>query len=65
MIGLGVGEAVGGYFNGFLHDKYGSKKAVIFNLVQLVVAIILLVLYTWNNNFNMYSAAAVNLMWGL
>jgi predicted MFS family arabinose efflux permease len=65
MIGLGLGEAVGGYFNGFLHDKYGSRKAVIFNLIELVIAVALLMLYTVNNEFSMWTASVMNLMWGL
>ena len=65
MIGLGVGEALGGFFNGYLHDEYGSRKAILFNLVELVVAIILLILYTWNNKFNIWTASALNFAWGL
>ena len=65
MIGLGVGEALGSFINGLLQDKYGSRKAVIFNVVELLVAFSLLIWYTLNNNFNLWTAAAVNFAWGL
>ena len=29
MIGIGVGEIMGSFANGYLHDKLGSKKFVL------------------------------------
>ena len=64
MISLGVGESVGVMVNGWIQDKYGIKKAVYCNMAQMVLAFMVLLLYTWNNKFSMWSASTLNFLWG-
>jgi len=64
MISLGVGESVGVMANGWIQDKYGIKKAVYANMAQMVLAFIVILLYTWNNKFEMWSASILNFLWG-
>jgi hypothetical protein len=37
MVGFGVGEVTGGFFIGFIVDKYGSKVAILCNLLIILV----------------------------
>lgn len=37
MVGFGVGEVLGGFFIGFIVDKYGSKVAILCNLLIILI----------------------------
>jgi predicted MFS family arabinose efflux permease len=37
MVGFGVGEVTGGFFIGFIVDKYGSKTAILCNLITILI----------------------------
>ena len=65
MIGLGVGEVIGGLGNGQLQDKFGYKIALKANLIQLVLAFAMVIYYTIQESWSMYIAVALNFCWGL
>jgi predicted MFS family arabinose efflux permease len=37
MVGFGVGEVFGGFFIGFIVDRYGTKTAILCNLVSILL----------------------------
>ena len=39
MVMFGVGELTGGFFIGFIVDKYGSKMAAVANVLIIIVMI--------------------------
>lgn len=65
MISLGIGESVGVVMNGLIQDKYGIKIAVYVNFAQMVFAFLIILLYTWNNNFTLWFASILNFFWGV
>jgi predicted MFS family arabinose efflux permease len=36
MVGFGVGEVLGGFLIGFIVDRWGTKAAVITNLIMIL-----------------------------
>ena len=65
QVGLGVGEVVGGYLNGEIEDKFGVKASFYANIVQFVLAFAALIAVTYLNEFTLWSATLMNLLWGL
>ena len=45
MCFLGVGEIVGSIFNGRLEDSMGPKKMVILNIVEMLVAFVVIIAF--------------------
>jgi MFS family permease len=37
MVGFGVGEILGGFLIGYIVDKFGTKMAILMNLVLIVI----------------------------
>lgn len=64
MISLGIGESVGVLFNGWVQDKYGIKIAIYANMAQMILAFITIMLYTWVDNFKLWSASMMCFFWG-
>jgi predicted MFS family arabinose efflux permease len=64
MVGLGVGESLGVIVNGFLQDRMGLKFICCLNILEIIVAFIVLLWYTQVNEFDIWSAALVNFVWG-
>ncbi len=52
MVGFGFGEIFGGFFIGFIVDRYGSKIAILWNLLiillMLGVTIAFIVIFDFN-----------------
>jgi predicted MFS family arabinose efflux permease len=64
MIGLGVGESLGVIINGYLQDRMGLKFICCLNIVQVIVASAVLLWFTNEGEFYIWSAALVNFFWG-
>lgn len=47
MISLGIGEIIGGIGMGIIVDKIGSKKSCFVNITNIIVAVSLVILYTY------------------
>jgi len=47
MIGLGIGECIGGIVNGQLQDRLGTRVALFLNVLQMAAAYICLIIYTF------------------
>jgi predicted MFS family arabinose efflux permease len=65
MIGLGIGETLGGIMNGKLQDKLGSRKVCYLYVVEVIAAYGMLISYTSFNRWNMWYALAMNFFWGI
>jgi predicted MFS family arabinose efflux permease len=65
MISLGIGESVGVVANGWIQDTYGIKIAIYANMAEMILGFVIILLYTWNNSFNMWTASILNFVWGV
>ena len=63
-IGLGLGEALGGIMHGQLQDRLGTKVTLYINLCELILAFGVVLWFTWNYQFEMWSATLMNVLWG-
>jgi predicted MFS family arabinose efflux permease len=64
MVGAGFGQVIGGFTNGYLQDKLPTKTVIYINLIELVVAVAALLLYTFVNKWNLWYAAGMAFLWG-
>eukprot|EP00347_Sterkiella_histriomuscorum_P015929 403355148 len=65
MVALGIGEIIGSQSMGFLVDKFGSKKSVLFNISLIVLMVIFTFVYLINFTFNWPLALIMCFLWGL
>ena len=65
QIGIGVGEVIGGLMNGEITDRYGYRPAFIANMVQYVLAYVVMIWYILNNDFTLVFAFFMNFAWGM
>jgi predicted MFS family arabinose efflux permease len=63
MVLLGVGEILGCFIIGNIVDRFGSKTAIIFNLVCLILMIFSTIWYIIVFKFN-YMAWIMCFLWG-
>ena len=45
MVGFGFGEIFGGFFIGYIVDRYGSKVAILCNLVTIIIMFIITLIF--------------------
>jgi predicted MFS family arabinose efflux permease len=64
MIAIGLGEIAGSMGNGAIHDKIGTKKFCLVNIVEIIVAYTLLIAYIANDTYNVPFASAFTFAWG-
>ena len=64
MVGFGVGEIFGCFFIGVIVDKFGSKKATLLNLVNVVLMMASTILFIVEFKFN-YMAWIMCFLWGV
>lgn len=65
MIAIGVGEAIGGILNGKVYDKLGTKRFVVFYIVEMLIAVAILISYNEQDTYNLGHAMALTFMWGM
>lgn len=63
MIGFGLGEVFGCFFIGFIVDKFGSRKAALFNSGICIIMTTLTMIYVTIYDFNAL-AYAMTFFWG-
>jgi len=64
MVGIGLGEIFGSLGNGWLHDKMGTKRFALYNIVILLIAFGLLIAYTAYDTYNLPFAGLMTFVWG-
>ena len=64
-IGLGLGEVIGGFTHGQILDNYGTRVSIFTNIVLLILAMSMLIWFTYHNHFQFWSATLLNFLWGL
>jgi predicted MFS family arabinose efflux permease len=64
MIAIGFGEIIGSLVNGYLHDNLGTKRFAICNIVEVIIAYILLIAYTAHATYNVVFASFFTFFWG-
>ena len=65
MCFLGVGEISGSIFNGRLEDKLGPKKMVIINIVEMIIAFVVIISFCAIQNWSFWFAGLFNFFWGV
>jgi predicted MFS family arabinose efflux permease len=64
MIFFGFGEIIGSSVNGTLIDKLGLKRFIICNIIEIIIAHIVIVSFSQILTFQIAFAAAVTFTWG-
>ena len=64
MVGLGIGELIGGYFSGRIIDRNGKKAGVLFVILTSVVAYAFAFSVVGVFHFN-YLSYIMTLTWGI
>ena len=64
MVGMGVGEMLGGLFVGKIIDTYSSKIAVLANITIIAIMTIVSVAFIAIDNYNAL-AFVMTFFWGL
>ena len=64
MVGFGFGEIFGGFFIGYIVDRFGSKVAILFNLLIIIVmfGFTIAFIHVWEFN---WLAWVMCFMWGI
>ena len=65
MCWLGVGEILGTLMNGQLEDRFGPRKMVLVNLLEMLLAFASLILFTLVGEWNMWFACTFCFFWGV
>lgn len=64
MIGFGVGEIIGAFFQGWFIDKYSAKWGAILNMVLILITITLTVISIAIERYN-FLTYVVSFFWGI
>lgn len=64
MVSFGFGEIFGSVIIGMIIDKYGSKKASIYNVVMVFITIMVTLAFMLVGKYN-WIAFAMTFMWGV
>lgn len=65
MIFLGLGELVGSFMNGQIHDKIGTRYFALVNLIEMTIAYALLFWFNQHDQYTFGFAMSVCFFWGI